>query len=386
MEWIQPTLLWGMLGLSIPVLIHLWNGKKGKVIAWAAFPWLDPKESQSSRSVKLENWLLLLIRILLVATLVVLLAGLIWKGFGSGREYKVVHLVWPDEQVEAEFRFELEQATQKGQEVRWIGTGLPDYGTEQISAVDFSQEKFQDYLDELDSDIDSICLYTGLQASFYPENTYWLPQKPVFRIAENYIVKVKSPALALESGEFLELDSEGVLVKSTEANVSSQVISGSIPVAFLSLEKEKKEAIQSALSAIEKVYGLKFSESDSIQSLFLFSETIHPNIKENQLLFIAENQGGKSSGQFLALSEFINLNWEETVEKGLLPERILEGVLTHLGVEKTNLKISKSQLEQKFLTIPSSKLTKTANLNEWLLVGILILFAVERFLAYRANL
>lgn len=386
MEWIQPTLLWGLLGLSIPVLIHLWNGKKGKVIAWAAFPWLDPKESQSSRSVKLENWLLLLIRILLVATLVVLLAGLIWKGFGSGREYKVVHLIWPDEQVEAEFRFELEQATQKGQEVRWIGTGLPDYRTEQISAVDFSQEKFQDYLDELDSDIDSIYLYTGLQAAFYPENTYWLPKKPVFQIAENYIAKVKSPALALESGEFLELDSEGVLVKTSATTNSPKAISGTIPVAFLSLEKEKKEAIQSAISAIEKVYGLKFSESDSIQSLFLFSDIFHTNINENQLLFSAENQGVKYSGQFLALSDLINLNWEETVEKGLLPERILEGVLTHLGVEKTNLKISKSQLEQKFLTIPSSKLTKSANMNEVLLVLLVILFAVERFLAYRANL
>lgn len=386
MEWIQPTLLWGMLGLSIPVLIHLWNGKKGKVIAWAAFPWLDPKESQSSRSVKLENWLLLLIRILLLTTLVFLLAGLIWKRFEGGREYKVVHLVWPDEQVEEEFRFELEQATQKGQEVRWLGSGLPDYQGEQISAVGFSLEKLQDYLDELDSDIDSIYLYTGLQASYFQENTYWLPQKPVFRIAENYIAKVKSPILSLETGEFLELDLEGILVKTSATTNSSQAISGTIPVAFLSLEKEKKEAIQSALSAIEEVYGLKFSKSDSIQSLFLFSDTLHTNIKENQLLFHTENQGDKSSGQIIALSDLINLNWEETVEKGLLPELILKPILTHLGVEKSDLKISKSQLGQKFSAFPTSKLTKSANLNEFLLVLLVILFAVERFLAYRANL
>lgn len=386
MEWIQPTLLWGLLGLTIAILIHLWNGKKGKVIAWAAFPWLDPKESQSSRSVKLENWLLLLIRILLLMVLVFLLAGLLWKGFGIDRDFRVVHLVWPDEQVEAEFRFELEQATQKGHEVRWLGAGLPDYIEEQISAVDFSSEKLQGYLDELDSDLDSIYLYTGLQASLFQENTYWLPQKPVFRIAENYNAKVKSPTIALESGEFLELDSEGVLVKTTEANGSSQVISGSIPFAFLSLEKEKKEAIQSALAAIEEVYGLKFSKSDSIQSLFLFSDIFSPNLKKNQLLFITENQGDKSSGQIVALSELINLNWEETLEKGLLPELILKPILTHLGVEKTELKISKSQLEQKFSAIPTSKLTKSANLNEVLLVLLVILFAVERFLAYRANL
>ncbi|MFL0681715.1 MAG: BatA domain-containing protein [Algoriphagus aquaeductus] len=386
MEWIQPTLLWGMLGFSIPVLIHLWNGKKGKVIAWAAFPWLDPKESQSSRSVKLENWLLLLIRILLLMVLVFLLAGLLWKGFGIDRDFRVVHLVWPDEQVEAEFRFELEQATQKGQEVRWLGSGLLEYGTEQISAVDFSSEKLQGYLDELDSDQDSIYLYTGLQASFFQKNTYWLPQKPVFRIAENYIAKVKSPVLALESGEFLELDPEGILVKTSATTNSPKAISGTIPVAFLSLEKEKKEAIQSALSAIEEVYGLKFSESDSIQSLFLFSETIHPNLNESQLLFLTENHGDKISGQIVALSDLVILNWDEMVEKGLLPELILKPILTHLGVEKSDLKISKSQLDQKFSAFPTSKLTKSANLNEFLLVLLVILFAVERFLAYRANL
>jgi hypothetical protein len=386
MEWIQPTLLWGMLGLSIPVLIHLWNGKKGKVIAWAAFPWLDPKESQSSRSVKLENWLLLLIRILLLVTLVFLLAGLIWKGFGSSREYKVVHLVWPEEQVEAEFRFELEQAAQKGQEVRWLGAGLPDYQGEQISGVGFSSEKLQDYLDELDSDQDSIYLYTGLQASFFQKNTYWLPQKPVFRIAENYIAKVKSPVLALESGEFLELDPEGILVKTSATINSPKAISGTIAVALLSLEKEKKEAIQSALAAIEEVYGLKFTESDSIQSLFLFSDIFQTNIKKNQLLFLTENHGDKISNQVLALSNSINLNWEETVEKGLLPEVILKPILAHLGIEKADLKISKSQLEQKFSAIPTSKLAKTANLCEWLLILLVILFAVERFLAYRANL
>ena len=90
--------------------------------------------------------------------------------------------------------------------------------------------------------------------------------------------------------------------------------------------------------------------------------------------------------QAFGLSSPTYQNWDETVEKGLLPELILGQILTHLGIGKADLKISKNQLEQKFLTIPSSKLNKTANGNEWLLLGMLILFAVERFLAYRANL
>lgn len=386
MEWIQPTLLWGLLGLSIPVLIHLWNGKKGKVIAWAAFPWLDPKESQSSRSVKLENWLLLLMRIVLLATLVFLLAGLIWKGFGSSREYKVVHLIWPDEQVEAEFRFELDQAAQKGQEVRWIGTGLPDYQGEQISSVDFSPENLQDYLDGLDADLDSIYLYTSLQSSLFPKKTYWLPQTPVIRVAENYLPNLSSQAVSLESGEFLELDQNGILVKTATKGNLSKTISGQISYAFGSISEDRKASIQKALSAISEVYGFRFNEGNLSSSEVLFSDSLISNPGKSQLIFLTENQGDKISNQVLALSHSINLNWEETAEKGLLPERILEGVLTHLRVEKPNLKISKSQLEQRFSAIPSSKLTKSANLNEFLLVLLVILFAVERFLAYRANL
>lgn len=386
MEWIQPTLLWGLLGLTIPVLIHLWNGKKGKVIAWAAFPWLDPKESQSSRSVKLENWLLLLVRMLLLAILVFLLAGLIWKGLVSSREYKVVHLIWPEEQVESEFRFELEQAAQKGQQVRWLAAGLPDYQANPISSLDFSSENLQEYLEELAGDPDSIYLYTGLQESFFPKDSYWFPQQPVVRVAENYISKSSSPSITLESGEFLDLDPKGILVKTASKGSSAQTISGQFSFAFGDLSEERKTSIRAALDAIEEVYGLSFTESGLEGGAFLFSDSLTSNLNEDQILFLTENQLIENKDQVFALSNSTYQNWDETVENGLLPELILGQILTQLGIGKADLKISKTQLEQKFLTIPSSKLTRTANLNEGLLVLMLVLFAVERFLAYRANL
>jgi hypothetical protein len=61
-------------------------------------------------------------------------------------------------------------------------------------------------------------------------------------------------------------------------------------------------------------------------------------------------------------------------------------VLTYIGLQKNDLKMSKNQLEQKFSLIPESILTKTANRNELLIISLFILFATERFLAYRANL
>jgi hypothetical protein len=118
----------------------------------------------------------------------------------------------------------------------------------------------------------------------------------------------------------------------------------------------------------------------------LFSDDLSSNLKKNQVLFLSENQLIENKDQVFALSNSINQNWDETIANGLLPELILGRILTHLGLGKADLKISKSQLERKFSVIPKSKLTQTANLNEWLLVLLVSLFAVERVLAYRANL
>ena len=77
MEILQPILLWGLLGLSIPLAIHLWNGKKGKNVAWAAMAWLSEQENQSSKSIRLDQILVLLLRMILLVLFVLLLSHLI---------------------------------------------------------------------------------------------------------------------------------------------------------------------------------------------------------------------------------------------------------------------------------------------------------------------
>ncbi|WP_416171334.1 BatA domain-containing protein [Algoriphagus boritolerans] len=80
MEFLQPIFFWGLLGISVPVLIHLWNGRKGKVLDWAAMNWLNAQASQSSRSFKLEQLRLLVLRVLIWTCLVLLAVGL-WFDF-----------------------------------------------------------------------------------------------------------------------------------------------------------------------------------------------------------------------------------------------------------------------------------------------------------------
>lgn len=386
MTWVQPVLLWGLLGLSIPVFIHFWNGSRGKVVNWAAFQWLKNQQSKTSRSLKLKNWLLLLIRMLFLITLVFLLAGMIWEGQNYKRDLNVVHLLWPDKQIEAEFRFELDQASKKGQQVRYLGLGLPVYQSDQEPTIDFSPNRLQDYFDELSNNFDSIYIYTSLMESFFPEIRYWLPQPPVIRVAENYSQKPINHVISLESGGFLEVDINGVLVKTAIQNYAGKPVSGEYSYAFEHLSEDKKASLRKALESISEIYGLVFREDNLNQASLLFSDSLATPPADNQFVFLLDSQDHRYSDQVVRLGNSRHQGWEELVEKGLLPELVLYHMVTYMGLKKADQKISKSQLEHKFSFIPKSMLIKTANRNELLLFFLLILFTTERFLAHRINL
>ena len=61
-----PTLLWGLLGLAIPILIHFWHQKQGKRLDWAATQWLSEKNLQQARGIRLDNIWLLILRLAIV--------------------------------------------------------------------------------------------------------------------------------------------------------------------------------------------------------------------------------------------------------------------------------------------------------------------------------
>jgi hypothetical protein len=116
MEFAQPFMLWGMLGVAIPVFIHLWNKKKGVVMEWAAMQWLLDKSRQQHRGMRLDDLLLLVLRCLLLILLAFLLSQPILR---LPHQAGKVHLVEPRAAVVENYRFELEAALKKGEQVYW---------------------------------------------------------------------------------------------------------------------------------------------------------------------------------------------------------------------------------------------------------------------------
>lgn len=120
MEFLNPYILWGSLAISIPIVIHFWHQKKGKVIAWAATQWLSEKNLQQSRGIRLDNILLLIIRCLLLLLLVFILSKPLIQWSKSTAEKTKIHLIQPNQLIVENYKFEIEEALKKGEKCYWL--------------------------------------------------------------------------------------------------------------------------------------------------------------------------------------------------------------------------------------------------------------------------
>ena len=91
MSFLNPVLLWGLLGVSVPVVIHLLNRFRYREVRWAAMDLLRKALVLRSRRVRIEDLLLLALRCLAVLLVALALArptmtsaGGRWPGADGG--------------------------------------------------------------------------------------------------------------------------------------------------------------------------------------------------------------------------------------------------------------------------------------------------------------
>lgn len=77
-----------MAGIAIPVILHLWNNKQGKVLRIGSIALLEKGSRRQARSRKLSEWWLLLLRCWLLLLLALLLSGPFWRDTATGIKTK----------------------------------------------------------------------------------------------------------------------------------------------------------------------------------------------------------------------------------------------------------------------------------------------------------
>lgn len=79
LQLLHPIWLIAMAGIALPVIIHLWNNKQGKVFPVGSIAFLEKSPLRQARTRRLSEWLLLSLRCGLFLLLALLLAGPFWR-------------------------------------------------------------------------------------------------------------------------------------------------------------------------------------------------------------------------------------------------------------------------------------------------------------------
>jgi len=74
MTFLSPSLLWGLAAAAIPLIIHLISLRKTKEMEFSSIRFLKQMKHESIRNLKIQQWLLILIRTLIIISLVLMLA------------------------------------------------------------------------------------------------------------------------------------------------------------------------------------------------------------------------------------------------------------------------------------------------------------------------
>lgn len=72
--FLNPMALWGLILASAPIIIHLLNRRRFKVVEWAAMEFLLASSRKNYRRIRIEQLILLALRVLLIVLLVLVIA------------------------------------------------------------------------------------------------------------------------------------------------------------------------------------------------------------------------------------------------------------------------------------------------------------------------
>lgn len=79
MTFLNPSYLWALMGILVPIVIHLWNRKKVQTIKVGSIKMLTESEPKRTSNIRPNEWWLLFLRILMISLLVFILAEPIFK-------------------------------------------------------------------------------------------------------------------------------------------------------------------------------------------------------------------------------------------------------------------------------------------------------------------
>jgi hypothetical protein len=126
LTFLNPSALLALLGLLVPLAIHLWNRRPGREVAVGSLRWLAAGANRRLRNLRLEQLGLLLLRAALLAVLAGAVAGPMWRQpLPPGRGQVLIGPELAHQGVLAAVRPRLDSLRRRGYALRWLRPGWP---------------------------------------------------------------------------------------------------------------------------------------------------------------------------------------------------------------------------------------------------------------------
>lgn len=339
MGFLNPYMLWGMLAVALPVIIHFWYQKKGKQIAWAASQWLADKTSLKHRGIRIDEIPLLLIRCLLVILLSMLLSGPILNQFDRNQEKEQVHLVQADPKVTSNFRFELENALQRKERVVFISADLKPLA----DLTNIPETKGSLFF--LQQNINSI---VGDNTHL---NLYLLNNQDISRLPKILIPGTYKLYAVKDSAQQAENPLIGFAHKTGLDNIN---------VLIDYENQDEAETVQAGLEALKDVFEIPVSidKATGLKSKYDWIFTDKPiTLRNEQTLYVVPQKGidNQVFGNVISVSDSLRLATSAMAQNGQLPEWLGEMLITHYQLDKNLRPLSQRQLESAFRSVEPLK-------------------------------
>jgi len=387
MTFLNPAVLFGLLAASIPVLIHLFNLRKLKKVEFSTLIFLKELQKNKIRKVKLKQWLLLLLRTLIILFLVFGFARPTLKSMfiGSSSTAKTTAVFILDDTFsmsvvdakgsylnqEKEIALRLLSQLHDGDEVALIL--ISDINKPSVVTTDFSQ--FKKSIESLSISNISGSVQTALikaaklfdESSNYNKELYLLSDFQKSRIADGNQFPNLSEALkeGIRVYAFSLGDKEVFNVGVDKISVNSQIFEKDKPVqvsAFIS-NYAKRNVENSVVSLFvngertsQKSFSLKANETKEIVLEGIIKKSgyqeISAVIEDDEIL-----QDNK---------RFVQIYVPDKIPVLILAEELSDATFVQYGLQAANtnqqLQVDVKQLKQ----LPSIDLQKYASV---ILVG-----------------
>jgi len=355
----NPAAFWGLMTLLIPLLVLFLSRKKQKVVEFGSISFLIESTSKSLRKLFPTQWILFLLRILILGLLVALLLQPQFDDTSNGQRVLIEQEIYEDEDFAS------------------LLTGL------ETVPETFETNSHWLLIDELNKLGDSVTVYTRSYEKHFKGRELALGGNIEWKVVPNAKTMVLSDTSLIDGttkiGEF-QSDEEGLRWLERDSDLAFQADSISIQV--ISSRERKKEAgrLLAVIRSFASNLPIHVLETESAQWTFLVDTTslaglgaqVAWNDFDGGLELIRENGRRFVMKGDLKKEELVSTDFSIDLAYLLLSARF--------GIEDLDRRV-KRDLPKKASVSSGSDLARKKEVRWYFYVPMLILLSIERILS-----